>query len=187
MDEVKIVIRDMGDSKSVGGEIPIEILMESEFTFEILTNYVNKSIETGCFPNSLKEANITSIFKKDDPLDKSNYRPVRILPLISKVYERLIYNQLLEYTEKNLSHISCGFRKAHSTQCALFKLLQSWQKELDNGCFVGTVLMELSKAYDRIPHELLVAKLKSYGIVRLLFDYLTNRKQRTKICSSFSS
>ena len=64
MDEVKIVIRDMGDSKSVGGEIPIEILMESEFTFEILTNHVNKSIETGCFPNSLKEANITPIFKK---------------------------------------------------------------------------------------------------------------------------
>ena len=95
----------MKNNKSVGGEIPIQILKESEFTFEILTNCINKSIETGCFPDSLKEANITPIFKKDDPLDKSNYRPVSILPLISKVYERLIYNQLSEYTESFLSHI----------------------------------------------------------------------------------
>ena len=96
-----------------------------------------------------------------------------------------------EYTESFLNHILCGFRKAHSTQHARFKLLQSWQKELDNGGFVGTVLMDLSKAYDCIPHELLIAKLKCYGIdnqsLRLLLDYLTNRKERTKIGSSFSS
>ena len=60
----------------------IQILKESEFKFEILTNCINKSIKTGCFPDSLKEANITPIFKRDDPLDKSNYRPVSILPLI---------------------------------------------------------------------------------------------------------
>ena len=89
-----------------------------------------------------------------------------------------------------MNHILSGFRKAHSTQHTFFKLLQSWQKKLDNG-FVGTVLMDLSKAYDCIPHELLIAKLKCYGIdnesLRLLLDYLTNRKQRTKIGSSFSS
>ena len=142
------------------GEMPIQILKESKFTFELLTNCINKSIETGCFPESLKEANITSIFKKDGPLDKSNYRPVSILPLISKVYERLIYNQLPEYTERFLSHILCGLRKVHSTQHTLSKLFQSWQKELDNGDFVGTILMDLSKAYDCIPNELLIAKLK---------------------------
>ena len=117
-------------------------------------------------------------FKKDDPLDKANYRPVSILPLISKVYERLIYNQLSECSESFLSHILCGFRKVHSTQHALFKLFQSWQKELDNGGFVGIILMDLSKAYDCIPHALLIAKLKCYGIgngsLRLLLDYLTN-------------
>ena len=171
MDEVKTVIQDMKNKKSVGGEIPIQILKESEFTFETLTNCINKSIETGYFPDSLKEANITPIFKKDDLLDKSNYRPVSILPLISKVFERLIYNQLSEYTESFLNHILCGFRKAHSTQHALFKLLQSWQKELDNGGFVGTILMDLSKAYDCIPHELLIAKLKCYGIDTEVRDY----------------
>ena len=80
------------------------------------------------------------------------------------MYEKLIYNQLPEYTESFLSHISCGFRRAHSTQHALFKLLQSWQKELDNGGFVSIILIDLSKAYDSIPHELLIAKLKFYGI-----------------------
>ena len=150
MDDVKTVIQDLKNNKSVGGEIPIQILKESEFTFETLTNCINKSIETGYFPDSLKEANITSIFKKDDPLDKSNYRAVSILPVISKVLERLIYNQFI-----NLNHILCNFRKAHSTQHALFKLIQSWQKELDNGGFVGTILVDLSKAYDCIPHELL--------------------------------
>ena len=105
MEEVKTVIQDMKNSKSVGGEIPIQMLKESEFTFEILTNCINKSTETGCFLDSLKKANITPIFKRNDPLDKSNYRPVSILPLISKVYEKRIYNQLSEYTESFLSHI----------------------------------------------------------------------------------
>ena len=191
VDDVKTVIRDLKNNKSAGGEIPIQILKESEFTFRILTNCINKSIETGCFSDSLKAANITPIFKKDHPLDNADYRPVSILPLISKVYERLIYNQWSEYSESFLSHILCGFRKAHSTQHALFKLLQSWQKELDNRGFVGTILVDLSKAYDCIPHELLIAKLKCYGIgngsLRLVLDYLTNRKQRTKIGSSFSS
>ena len=133
VDDVKTVIRDLKNNKSAGGKMPIQILKESEFTFGILTNCINKSIETDCFPDSLKAANITPIFKKDDPFDKANYRPVSILPSISKVYERLIYNQLSEYSESFLSHILCGFRKAHSTQHALFKLFQSWQKELDNG------------------------------------------------------
>ena len=90
-----------------------------------------------------------------------------------------------------LNKILCGFCKAHSTQHALFRLLQAWQKELDNSGNVGTILMDLSKAYDCIPHDLLIAKLEGYGLdeisLNILFDYLNNRKQRTKIDCSFSS
>ena len=110
LDEVKTVTRDMKNNKSVDSDIPIQILKESEFTFKILFNCMKKSIKTGCSSDSLKEANINLIFEKDDPLDKSNNRSVSILPLISRVCEKLIYNQLSEYTESFLSHILCNFR-----------------------------------------------------------------------------
>ena len=123
-------------------------------------------------------------------LDKPNYRPVSILPLLSKVYERIIYNQLSQHSEQFLNSILCGFRKAHNTQHPLFKLLHSWQRELDSGGFVGTILMDLSKAYDCISNELLIAKFKCYGLyeisLKLILNYLIHRKQRTKIESSFS-
>ena len=84
----------------------------------------------------------------------------------------------------------CGFRKAHSTQHALLKLLQSWQEELDKKGMVAIILMDLSKTYDCIPHDLLIAKLNAYGIdsvgFLLISDYLSCRKQRTKIGSSYS-
>ena len=92
-DEIKKVIKDLKNSKTVDGEIPTKILKECEFTFEILTQCVNKSFATGEFPDCLKQANVSPIFKKHDTLDKENYRPVSILPLLSKVYEKLLYNR----------------------------------------------------------------------------------------------
>ena len=89
-----------------------------------------------------------------------------------------------------LNKLLCGFRKAHSTQNALFKLLQRWQKELDNSGLVGTILMDLSKVHDCLPHDLIIAKFEAYGLSKsslsLLLDYLTSRKQRVKIGSSYS-
>ena len=108
-----------------------------------------------------------------------------MLTLISKIFERIIHDQLSEYLEKYLNSILCRFRKAHSTQHALFKLLQTWQEELDKGGFVGKLLMDLSKAYDCLPHDLLVAKLEAYGVgtaaLNLISNYLSHLKQRTKI------
>ena len=176
----------------MGGEIPTKILKECEFTFETLTQCVSKSFPSGEFPHCLKQAIVSPIFKKDDPLGKENYRPVSILPLLSKVYEKLLYNRLSDYVENIFNAIICGFRKAHSTHHALFKLLQPWQKELDEKGIVATVLMDLSKAYDCILHDLLIAKLSAYGIdsvgLQLISDYLSRHKQRTKIgSSSYSS
>ena len=122
----------------------------------------------------LKLANITPIFKKDDPLDKSNYRPVSILPLLSKVYERIIYNQLSQHSEQFLNSILCGFREAHNTQHPFFKLLHSWQRELDSSGFVGTILMDLSKAYYCISQELLIAKLECYGLGKIRLKLILN-------------
>ena len=91
--------------------------------------------------------------------------------------------------ENFLNQLLCGFRKAHSTQHALFRLIQSWQKELDESGFVGTILMDLSKAYDCLPHDLMVAKLEAYGIskesLQLISDYLSYSKQMTKTGSVY--
>ena len=113
-----------------------------------------------------------------------------VLPLFSKISEKDIYDQLSQYLEKYLCSLLCGFRKAHSSQHPLFKLLQAWQEELDKSGFVGAIIMDLSKAYDSLPHDILVAKFEANGIdkngLNLIHNYLTNRKQRTKISSSYS-
>ena len=81
----------------------------------------------GSFPDSLKCANVRPIYKKVDPFDKKNYRLVSILPLLSKVYERVIYEQASSYFEPFFSDILCGYRKEPGRQHALFELLTSWQ------------------------------------------------------------
>ena len=107
------------------------------------------------------------------------------------MFEKIIYDQLNEYVETFLNKLLCGFRKAHSMQHTLFRLLQKWQKELDSSGIVGTILMDLSKAYDCLPHDLIIAKLEAYGLdtnsLRFLFDYLSCRKQRTKMGSTYSN
>ena len=189
--DIENIIKNIPVNKAAGGEIPINILKQSGFTYEMIKDCVNDSIILkDVFPDSLKLANITPAHKKDETTDKENYRPISILPLFSKIFERVIYDQLNAYIETSLNNLLCGFRKAHSTQHALFRLIQAWQNELDKSGFVGTILMDLSKAYDCLPHDLLIAKFEAYGIDRsglnLLYNYLSNRKQRTKINSCYS-
>ena len=187
---VRKVVKNLPSDKVSAGEIPIKILKESTFCFPELTNCINESLTNNKFPDTLKLSDITPVFKKLDPSDKANYRPVSILPLVSKLFEKIMYDHLYEYIEHFLNQLLCGFRKAHSTQHALFRLLQKWQKELDSGGFIGTILMDVSKAYDCLPHDLLIAKLEAYGLdndsPNLLLDYLSFRKQRTKVGSAYS-
>ena len=133
--------------------------------FSKLTNCINESLTNNNFQDTLKLSYITPVFKKLDPSDKANYRPVSILPLVSKVFEKIMYGQLCEYIEHFLNQLLRNqIRKAHATQHALFRLFQKWQKELDSGGFIGTILMDLSKAYYCLPHDLLIAKLEAYGL-----------------------
>ena len=92
--------------------------------------------------------------------------------------------------QNKFSKFLCGFRKRFFTQIALTKLIQKWQKSLDEKRIIGTVLIDLSKAYDCIPHDLLIAKLAAYGVdnssLLFIYSYVSNRKQRVKINDSFS-
>ena len=133
------------------------------------------------FPKELKIADITGILKKQDLLDKTNYRPISILPTVSKIFQRILFNQPQRFSNKFLSPLLCGFSKGCSTQYALINLLQKWQKCLDaSDGIVGTLLMDLSKAYDCVNHDLIIAKLEAYGVgensLRLIQNYLSQKQ-----------
>ena len=190
-EEVCKVVRSLNVSKSVGGKIPVRSLKLAEAQCApILTSLFNDALETGIFPSELKLADIVPCHKKDATTDKSNFRPVSLLPTISKVFERLMANQMLNFLDSFLSKFLCGFRKGHSTQNALLNMLRRWQHHLSKGEKVGALLMDLSKAFDCLPHELLLAKLDAYGFnseaLKLMHSYLSERKHRVRISSSFS-
>ena len=139
--------------------------------------------------DELKLANVIPIFKKGDRSNCENYRPISILPTFSKIFEKIIFDQINPFFQDKFSKFLCGFRKGFSTQTSLIRLLHKWQQSLDKKEIIGTVLIDLSKAYDCIQHNLLLAKLKAYGFsssISLLRSYLSGRKQRVKILSSFS-
>ena len=98
-----------------------------------------------------------------------------------KYLKKIIYDQLYEYMENFLSKSLCSFQKAHYTQHALLRLFQKWQAELVSGVYLGTISMDLSKEYDRLSHDLLIAKLEAYGLntgrPKFLLDYLSLRKR----------
>ena len=144
----------------------------------MLRDWVNDSLLKGPLSDSLKLGSISPVHKKDEPKDKENYRPVSVLLLLFKFFERLIYDQLNEYVEQYLNSWLCGFRKAHSSQHALFRLLRVWQNEQDESGTAGTILMDLSKAYNCLPHGLLIVSFEAYSIdksgLNLLLSYLSN-------------
>ena len=129
-----------------------------------MTICVNHTLIIENFPITLRNANVTPVHKNDDPTDKTNFRPVNVLPL-SKAFERIIHNQLGKYMDAFLNKLLCGFRKVHSTQHALFKFLQRWQKELDNSGLLGAILIDLSKAYGCLPRDLIIAKFEAHSLV----------------------
>ena len=130
-------------------------------------------------------------FNKGVTTTKVNYRPISVLPSVSKIFERVLKGQMEGFFKPILSSLLSGFREGYSTQHSLVRVIETWRRSLDSSGIVGTILVDLSKAYDCIPHDLLIAKLEAYGLhiksLRLMYSYLTNRKQRVKVGSSKSS
>ena len=173
--------------------IPVKDLKQAaNIISEPLMNIWNKEIvENKTFPTKLKLAEISPIFKKLDSILVNNYRPVSILPVVSKFFERIMQNQIEGFIEKHLSPYLCGYRKGYNAQYALTAMIEKWKLSIDNSGYAAGVLMDLSKAFDSINHQLLIAKLEGYGFEKtalaVILDYLSDRWQRTKINLSFSS
>ena len=153
----------------------------------------NLSLSTGCCPDLLKIAKVIPIYKKEDPSQVNNYRPISLLPSISKILEKIVYKRLDSFLLLNNILISSqfGFRKKFSTDFAITKLLDNVVQSLSNKEHVIAIFMDLSKAFDTIDHNILLYKLEKYGIRGIVLSwfksYLSNRQQFVSINDSNSS
>ena len=149
----------------------------------------NNSLFSKVFPSSLKKADIAPVYKKDKKFMKNYYRPVSILPSVSKIYERCVYDQINDYFHPLFLKLQCGFRKEFNAQHSLLVLVEKC-REVDKWAYAGILLTDFSKTFDCINHELLISKLNAYGFnlesLTFIQNYLTKRIQRAKINSKFS-
>ena len=189
MKEIKNLPTSKGTQDS---DIPTKIIKDNSDIFaDFILSSFNTCIANSEFPSSLKIANITPVHKKDSKNLKDNYQPFSILPDISKIYERFMFKQISEYFDSLFSKYQCGFRKGFSSQHCLAAILEKCKSAIENKNSFGALLTDLKKTFDCHPHDLLVAKLNAYGFsmksLRLIQNYLSNRKQRTKINLTYSS
>ena len=173
-------IESIDTSKANSGNIPVKILKNSKDTLvPYLTDCINIAINNCDFANDLKITDVSAGYKKGVQTDRSNYWPISVLPPIAKIFERLIASQLNGFIQNKLSNRLSTFRKGYDTQDTLLRVIESWRKGPDASGIVGTVLIDLSKAYDCILHDLLIAKLEDYGLdrnsLKLMCSYLTGR------------
>ena len=182
--ELDEIIQNLKKSAAGYDELNKDILVFSIPVIQsTLLELLNKSLIQGVFPDELKIANITPIFKADDSSKFNNYRPVSVLPILSKIFERAMYNRLVTFLEAHLIlyNKQFGFRGKHSTYMALMLLTDKLIKCMENGEIVIGVFLDFSKAFDTVDHTILLKKLYHYGIRGVAYhwfeSYLNNRKQ----------
>ena len=185
-EEVIKVINSLSLSKSDGpNSIPARILKLLKHDISIpLSVLINRSFETGIFPCTLKVSKVIPVYKnKGSPLEVGNYRPISLLSNIEKIFEKLIYSRLIGFlNDSNQIYVrQFGFRKSHSTIHTLINIVARIRRRLDKGEFACGVFVDLQKAFDTVDHEILLSKLRHYGIRgranQLLKSYLSDRQQ----------
>ena len=195
-DVVEEILKQLDTTKATGiDNIPARLVRS---TFDIikkpLTITLNSSIVNHKFPNLMQIGKISPLYKsgkENSRLDKKCYRPVSVLTTFSKVFERYVLKSILNYTNIILNDKISAYRQGYSSQHVLLKLTEEWRRHLDKNKVVGAVLMDLSKAFDCIPHELLIAKLAAYnfdkGTLEFMLSYLKGRKQTVNVKGKLSS
>ena len=193
-DERKAIEHSFNFYKTSGVDnIPMTIIKLSiDIIVEPLTEIINLSLVSGCFPDTLKIAKVLPIFKTGDPEKLENYRPISILPSFSKFYEKVVYNRIYRYLKyPNLLYKNpFGYRRNHSTYMALIQLVNNIASAIDNRESPAGVFLNFSKTFDTIDHHTLRNKLDHYGIrgqsINWVSSYLTNSKQLVQFTSACS-
>ena len=155
-----------------------------------LTKLLNLRISTSTWPTEWKLSHVTPVFKKDDTTSVSNYRSCSVLSIMPKIVEKVMFDQLYDVFQPLFSSNMSGFLRGHSFCTTLVKMVDDWRLALDSKKVTGSIATDLSKAFDSICHNLLLAKLRAYGFgekaIDFLHSYLSGRKQRAKVNGVFS-
>ena len=184
-EEISLIITNLKNKNSEGYDgIPGCVIKKlNKIISPVVTYLINKSISTGKYPNCLKIGKVLPLFKTGKHEDPNNYRPITILPAINKIFEKLIFNRLNIFFEKNqiIKNNQFGFRSGYSTELAMCKFYEDALTSLNEKNAMCAILLDLSKAFDSVNRNILLYKLYNYGIrgpaYTLLESYLSNRKQ----------
>ena len=185
--EVRDAINDLKSksSKDIFGYNVILLKKLKDIIVIPLTYLINGCINESVYPTIFKKSRVTPIYKKGDTGDINNYRPITLVPVLSKVFEHLLKQQLYNYFEENntLTTSQYGFRKSKSTTYAILSMLEYLIEGLEECQYIGAILCDLSKAFDCVSHQILLLKLRHYGLqdhaIELLCSYLRDRTQQT--------
>ena len=186
IDNVFIRLQKLNASKATGMDgIPAKILkVIASFIAPSLTFIFNLSIRTGTYIDEWKLARVIPIYKSEDKRKCENYRPISVLPIVSKIFEGEVFSQIYSFLNRHapLSKFQSGFRPKHGTLAALIQMCDQWQTDMDDGKINGVVFLDICKAFDSVNHQILLEKLETqFGIhdteLKWFQSYLKDRKQ----------
>ena len=190
---IKCYVSSLSSNKAINDQLPLRVIKAIlPIIVHSLTHIVNLSLSTGQFPDSCKQAVVSPIFKGGDSNDPNDYRPISILPIVSKCIENSANEQLSEYFDRNklLTDNQYGFRKNHSTTYLTLDMFDKIFDSKSKGNIPAIIFLDIKKAFDTVDHKILIDKLKFYGVVGTVIlwieNYLSGRKQATKFLGNKS-
>ena len=193
VEEVSTLLKSLNVSKASGPDnIPNRILKEcADILSPSLTRIFNISFQKGIFPSLWKHAFVTPVHKKDDRSNVKNYRPISLTCVVSKIFERCIVNKIYPHLSQMIYPLQHGFIKGRSTTSQLMHVYDNINSGIENGGQIDAIFLDFAKAFDSVSHQLLIHKLKSFGIhgklLIWLANYLSDRTQQVVLEGSVSS